>query len=530
MGSPPMKSDSCKTEIHSPLQKGNGSSRSVSPHGNYSWIYNARRRHSRRRHSGNVLSTLPSVDGSARARQITVLRLDAPGGVDSREGAGEIRVVKIVPSAPAILPARRATGEGRIAVDAWREVTSKDARNAIRGTSIEMLVREFESVTSPPLPLEATLPKALALAGCALSQRNGKITDEFALGQALAKVRIMTAGGQVANFYTLVVANSGSGKDIGNRLSCHATRHHWSIGTGGTAEGLADKLILTPNGLLVISEFQNYLDPQRWEGQASPFLTAAFSQGYFEISHSARTKAAPRKTRYCYPNISANIQPSVFKRYCTEERVSSGFLPRFLVTTMPDHCNECRPACGNEAYLDALYRDSCVALDQYMILEGPVQVEQGYLGDTYRMFTEGNAPYPPVYMRLVNEYGPRLALVLSVTPGSKSTTPVITQDGWRRASVLVMWHYKQFVDLLDDTEGDGRLSRLNNVADRVLTIIRNAGSGGVEKATISRNCGRSSSAPERTRAIAELLDRGLIEVKPESGGDAGAARYIAVDG
>lgn len=170
----------------------------------------------------------------------------------------------------------------------WQEVRSSDVREAIRGTGIERIVNALASVTRPPLPLEITLPKALALAGTALSQpctRDwNKETDEWGnpkQGAALLRLGIRTAGGQACNVWAMTVADSGTGKDIGGLPARLASRRKWLIGSSGSAEGLKDAFAETGSGLLIVSELGPFLNPKRWQHSCTEFLVSAFNQGWF---------------------------------------------------------------------------------------------------------------------------------------------------------------------------------------------------------------------------------------------------------
>ncbi len=170
----------------------------------------------------------------------------------------------------------------------WEQVTAAHVRDVIRGTLIEPVVEALEAVTTPPLPLEMTLPKALTLIGCALSQPVHTFSQEFQewvddpiderpveRGLDLARLVIRTAGGQVCNVWALIAAPSGSGKDIGGVVDRLAAHFRWHIGTNGSAEGLADEYRMNGGGLLSISEFAPWLDRKHWQHSAQSFLIAA---------------------------------------------------------------------------------------------------------------------------------------------------------------------------------------------------------------------------------------------------------------
>ena len=184
----------------------------------------------------------------------------------------------------------------------WRSVTADHARQAIEGSMLAGLVDALSEVTSPPLPLELTLPKAVVLAGAALSQQDPALAGDAgpikSIGISRARFRIATAGGQACNVWALVVAPSGTGKDIGNLPETVSALHDLHLGTSGSAEGLADAIAERPAGLLAVSEFSPYLDRKAWQYQAAAFLTHAWNKGQFRVNLSKRNKAEPREAPY----------------------------------------------------------------------------------------------------------------------------------------------------------------------------------------------------------------------------------------
>ncbi|MFA7178095.1 MAG: hypothetical protein WC114_12665, partial [Smithellaceae bacterium] len=242
----------------------------------------------------------------------------------------------------------------------WRDITSGDIEDMLRGTYLGELASIYASVTRPPLPVEAALLKAIVTAACCLTgeasteelqRRYGTLGGLRLIGADRAKLKINTAGGQVCNAYTMLVANSASGKDIGNligkfaRMTNPSVRNadgeriiaDWNLGTSGSAEGLANVLVRKPNGLLTISEMANWLDPHHWQNKATSFLTEAFGQGYYDQNFSDRGRGtSSRSVDYCCPNIIANIQPKVFERLVHMQDIDTGFLGRFIFAIMPE--------------------------------------------------------------------------------------------------------------------------------------------------------------------------------------------------
>ena len=191
----------------------------------------------------------------------------------------------------------------------WEEVSNADIRAVLDDTILGDLVNLFSCATIPPLPLEVAILKAIVSCGCALSEKrangsdpgHGNLLYVIQRGPALARLRIDTAGGQVCNIYALTVGNSASGKDIGNLLDLAMDHYDWNLGTSGSAEGILDALVNIPNGLLNISEMQNYLDPKHYLSKAASMLTETFSKGYFKVNLSRRNAGPPAGMQLCLP-------------------------------------------------------------------------------------------------------------------------------------------------------------------------------------------------------------------------------------
>jgi len=278
----------------------------------------------------------------------------------------------------------------------WRQISNRDVLNALNGTYLGELAGLFANVTNPPLPIEGALMKAIVTCGCCLSgeanpddlrQRfQGDLAATFLIGADRAKLKINTAGGQVCNVYGMIVANSASGKDIGNLIGKFSRLPNpcvvasdgivadWDIGTSGSAEGLALALTRKPNGLVTISEMSNWLDPHHWQNKATSFLTEAFGQGYYNQIFSDRGRgAASRRVDYCAPNIIANIQPNVFERLVRMQDIDTGFLGRFIIAKMPEFY-------GDPKNFDSgkIMADMHAIATVFLRKQGIVELEDGY--------------------------------------------------------------------------------------------------------------------------------------------------------
>ncbi len=381
-------------------------------------------------------------------------------------------------------------------------VTTDDAWNAIKETNLGPVVTALQSPTDPPLPLEAVIGKALALAGAILTKPVADYDPNDPDGDRgidLAKFKIMTAMGQATNIWTLVVGESGAGKDIGNLADLFAAKFGVDIGSSGSASGIADAYVQNGSGLLIISEFEPFLDERCWQSKARMMLTAAFNKGHFNVRLSNRGDKQ-RICRYCYPSVIANIQPGVIRRHADSVHISSGFLPRFLITTLPRRLWV--PATGRPNLSNAMD-----ALRLYDELEGEVVPEAGYLHGLRTAWHERGV-LPLVASRYCNEYAPRIACIL------QADGKTIRAESWGRASVIVRWFFGMAEEVLGRIPEEGRVTKFQMQVESMFDYIANKTSecGGVTRSDISRNRGRGTTAAERKRILAELVDCDRIKL------------------
>lgn len=226
-------------------------------------------------------------------------------------------------------------------------------------------------------------------------------------------------------------------------------------------------------------------------------LTTAFNQGYFDVATSKRGRSASRRADYCFPSIVTCIQPEILKHHVTSLDIRSGFLTRFLFSTIPD--GNRRPATGAIDHSAAL-----AALEHYGRIEGSVTPERGYLSELHDAFREHGA-MPEIYDRHVNEYGPRIACVLQADGAE------IRQETWDRTRTLLLWFYGMAERVLEDV-GTGPIeTKFERFLRSYLAYIRRkTPSGGVTKKTISHNKNTGTDGPLRTRILDELVERGDI--------------------
>lgn len=402
----------------------------------------------------------------------------------------------------------------------WEEVSNADIRAVLDDTILGDLVNLFSCATIPPLPLEVAILKAIVSCGCALSEKrangsdpgHGNLLYVIQRGPALARLRIDTAGGQVCNIYALTVGNSASGKDIGNLLDLAMDHYDWNLGTSGSAEGILDALVNIPNGLLNISEMQNYLDPKHYLSKAASMLTETFSKGYFKVNLSRRNAGPPRECNYAYPNIYANIQPGVLERYVKQTDISSGFLGRFMMALMPRFFG--RPAIFDR---DLVLEQIVVCLDHFRRKEGVVAVPELYLNDIALMFQrEVPQRLDASWRRLVNEYGPRLAIMLSVTHDIATQTREVelTDRCWDGAGKLVLWFFAHAEKLLSNVmDISEHAKNREHMLRRILSVIMRFSHVGARWSDISNYASHGTEKAERANALEELVDRGWIRAE-----------------
>ena len=410
-----------------------------------------------------------------------------------------------------------------------------EIREMLKGTYLGELTSIYSCVTRPPLPVEASLLKAIVTVACCLTgeasveelqRRNGTLGGLRLIGADRAKLKINTAGGQVCNVYAMLVANSASGKDIGNLIGKFARMNNpsirltdgdpvmpdWNLGTSASAEGLAKVLTRKPNGLLVISEMANWLDPHHWQNKATSFLTEAFGQGYYDQNFSDRGRCvSSRSVDYCCPNIIANIQPRVFGELADIQNIYTGFLGRFIFAVMPEFY-------GNPARFDSadLLEQMRVIVDIFLRKKGVVEVEEEYADEIQKVFLGKCDPkLNPSWRRLCCEYYPRFMVMLSVNHGIKSQgeSVIITDEAKSKARMLTLWFFAQAEKVLGDImDCDSRSREMEQKLKRIFEIIRDQDRGdGVLTSTISHCAsGSGTTSSDRCKLLAELIERGWI--------------------
>ena len=293
-----------------------------------------------------------------------------------------------------------------------------------------------------------------------------------------------------------------------------------SEGTSGSAEGIAEALKDCPNGLISISEFMNWLDEKHWQHKATSFLTEAFSKGYFRHNFSSRSgKAGTSACDYCYPNIIANIQPEVFENVVRTQDISSGFMGRFLYAKMPEFF-------GDPARIDIadVLRQFAAILPAFEKKHGVVEVPDGYGTALSEMFKKYSPQkLHPVWRRLVNEYMPRFAVMLSINHQARSQGDAVLLESkhWTGAAKMVQWFFSHAEEMLAQIEDESQAARIQEkIMRKIAAIIARYDRGkGINTRTISLHAAHTgTNAMQRREILREMVERGWISTNDETFG------------
>jgi hypothetical protein len=247
----------------------------------------------------------------------------------------------------------------------------------------------------------------------------------------------------------------------------------------------------------------NWLDKRHWQAKAANFLTDAFNRGWFSFAMSKRSETQQRETNYCYPSILANVQPETLERYASAIDIQSGFLSRFLIAHAPSQFVRA-VTIDFKPYLEAAQH----ALDVFKSKNCIIRVDDGYLGDVFDTFKSHKAAYKNHWMRLVNEYGPRIAAMLSTQDDSVDTIE-ITEEAWIGAGQILYWYYSQAEKLLSMIQESENDSEWEMLLRSVYRAILSCGDNGASATDINRKVQRKRNK-DRIEAIQELQSRGII--------------------
>ena len=401
----------------------------------------------------------------------------------------------------------------------WEGVTDATLASAVAGTPLQPLVDYFRSPTVPPLPMSIALPKAFAVAGALMAApidtwTQGDDDDQFPdrdKGITLAKIKLRTVASSpiTTNCYFLIAAPSGRGKDIGDGLFHLLEGRGLYLGnTAGSPEGFYDALTRRGNGVLTISEFKSIMvpDPGGYGSKNLEALKQCWNKGVIRQNLSHRGGKGDRFVDYAYPTVVAHIQPEVFRRCARQDSRDDGFYRRFMMSICEDKVVR-RPRVGSEEE-PLVPRAARIALDNYASCPScDVRLEQGYLQDLLDEFHGvRQGVNEDIYNSLVNEMGPKLAVILQC--GGRS----IRNDTWERAKWILRWFFEASEKMLQGVSDDERTALEDERSRRILSNIRKRTGEG--KGTTARDVKRNilqGVETERIRGILrELENLGVV--------------------
>jgi len=199
----------------------------------------------------------------------------------------------------------------------------------------------------------------------------------------------------------------------------------------------------------------------------------------------------------------------VLERCVKQTDISSGFLGRFLMTLMPRFYG--RPAIFDRG---EVLNELVVCLDHFRRKEGVVTVPILYLDDISQMFQREDPPQlDSCWRRLVNEYGPRFAIMLSITREISTQTAQVelTDRCWEGAEKLVLWFFAHAEKLLSNVTDIGEFAKnREHTMRRILSTVMKFSRHGARWSDISNYASHGTTKAERAEALDEMVDRGWI--------------------
>ena len=409
----------------------------------------------------------------------------------------------------------------------WEYITDRTIESAIAGTwfaDVCTTLRSFMShaVTGEPRPLGMVFGKALVICGSTLAapergfQSMQEIEDRTYInpserGIARSKFKIMTVTGMTTNLYSLLLAGTTEGKDIGNPLSSFHVGNVLANG-GGSFEGLLDALIEKGNGILKISEFASYLMANNdYRAQCREGLMVLWNVGYYDQILSQRKKGAKnRHVDYAFPSIIANLQKERFRSLARQKFLDDGLLGRFIITASPHNVNmlEWLPSSAvskSPTLIDNVNK----AIEHYARLTGEVHVPDGYLKRLQLEFAHSEAR-PEVWRRLCHEIAPKIACIL------QADGKPITDDTWERIEWIIRWLYSMAHDLIKDAHVDDDIAKIDDKCRafqvQIKRRIKKLGVKGLTKSQLD-DCtiyNKTKGLREKAALIQMMIDSRLI--------------------
>ena len=192
---------------------------------------------------------------------------------------------------------------------------------------------------------------------------------------------------------------------------------------------------------------------------------------------------------------------------------------RFLYAKMPEFF-------GDPARVDisSVLQQFAAILPILEKKHGIVEAPEGYGNGLSRMFKAHSAPkLHPVWRRLVNEYMPRLAVMLSVdcTLKSQGEFVLLKDKHWHDAELLVQWFFAHAERMLSQIEDETQAAKIQEqIMRRLAAIIARHDKGdGVNARIISRYATHTgTTAMQRRQILQEMAERGWIVSSDEAFG------------
>lgn len=409
-----------------------------------------------------------------------------------------------------------------------RKVPDSEVKAIVMRSNLGPLMRAVWSSYADEPPFRLTLAKVLPLAGCALTS---PLPSHEAMarapswagapwGKTFLKLKICTGDSQPAAFWTMSLSRSGSGKDLGSLNEVQKAKG-WHLGDSGSAEGIADALMEHRsagggNAMLSLGELKNFLDKNSWEHKATNFLNSTFTNCCFKQSMAkSKGKSNNRESDFAVLNLSGNIQPRVVAEMGAQAIVSNGFFQRFLVLVNKESWVPC-PAAGGpaeETKKMAAHAEAVAALDRYQQWEGDVHMPARYMDRLRQLTKHLPEPADTACGRIVNEYGPRLAVVLARSPSQADVEAAIPD-----AEVVVEWLMGQMVEAVGQADMDEDTAKVNAKVEALVAMLKRSG-GSATPRDITRVLHVTAKWRD-TVLLPEAKDAGAVELElSTTGGD-----------
>jgi len=353
-------------------------------------------------------------------------------------GTSQSTPSKVVPalatSSTKVLPAHTAIPTCRSWM--WESISSADIESAISDSPLGYMVNTFRSTYIPRLPLEMVILDALVLAGASMVRDNG---NESVRGRKRLDLKIASIDGMATNFYAMKAAPTCSGKEVGGIPATIAIERGLMLGNSGSPEGILDALEYAPNGIVQVSEFENFLNPQRRESNSLSMLNSMWSAGSFRQPFAKNSKRPARELTFAFPSVLAYVQPETWRTMARKKLLGNGFLGRLLITWTEDEKLILNRPNSAPVSTDGIIQ----ALDRYSALQGTVSVypPAGVLRQQEDLRHEiadavKREEIHSSAIRILNEYHPRLALCLACDT-------VLAPEYWERSFKMVLWFIQQ---------------------------------------------------------------------------------------